>query len=68
MIEKKFQELTENLDPPISQPKIWGPNVLGNTQKNLNNDQKFAIVGSMVETKQLSISQLKLFRQKPNFF
>jgi DNA-binding MltR family transcriptional regulator len=45
-----------------SDQKIWI------TQKNLNNDQNFSIVGSMEKTKQLSINQLKFSRQKPKSF
>jgi hypothetical protein len=68
MIEKQFWEVTEKFGWPNFATKNWWPNVLGNTQKNLNNDKKISIVGSMVETKQLSISQLKFSWQKPKNF
>jgi hypothetical protein len=60
--------VTEKFGWPNFAIKNWWPNVLGNTQKNLNNDQNFSIVGSMVETKQLSISQLKFLGKNQKTF
>jgi hypothetical protein len=68
MIEFFFRKMIEKFGSPNFATKNWWPNVLGTTQKNLNNDQKISIVGSMVETKQLSISQLNFLKQKPIFF